>query len=92
MKTIFHCKFLIFFQWFFLFVYTSSFVYAEFVGNKAKEQISKRMFQQNKAYQIFQKKNISYLLIRTRTFALLPTNWMLPSKSSFHATYTVSFS
>ena len=32
----------------------------KFVGNKAKVQISKRVFQENKASQIFQKTNISY--------------------------------
>ena len=36
------------------------------VGNKAKGWISKRMFQENKAWQIFRKTNISYPLIRTR--------------------------
>ena len=39
------------------------------VGNKAKGQISKRMFQENKERQIFQKTNIFYPLIRTRTCA-----------------------
>ena len=38
----------------------------EFVGNKAKRRISKRVFQENKARQIFQKTNISYPLIWTR--------------------------
>ena len=38
-----------------------------FVGNKAKARISKRVFQENKARQIFRKTNISCLLIRTRT-------------------------
>ena len=38
-----------------------------FVGNKAKWRISKRVFQENKARQIFRKTNISYPLIRTRT-------------------------
>ena len=37
------------------------------VGNKAKGRISKRVFQENKARQIFRKTNISYPLIRTRT-------------------------
>ena len=37
-----------------------------FVGNKAKGRISKRVFQENKARQIFQKTNISYPLICTR--------------------------
>ena len=36
-----------------------------FVGNKAKGRISKRVFQENKARQIFRKTNISYPLIRT---------------------------
>ena len=38
-----------------------------FVGNKAKGQISKRVFQENKTGQIFRKMKISYPLIRTRT-------------------------
>ena len=33
------------------------------VGNKAKRQISKRVFQENKARQTFRKTNISYPLI-----------------------------
>ena len=41
-----------------------------FAGNKAKGRISKRAFQENKAPQIFQKTNISYPLIRTRTYLL----------------------
>ena len=36
-------------------------------ANKAKGRISKHVFQENKARQIFRKMNISYLLIRTRT-------------------------
>ena len=36
-----------------------------FLGNKAKGTISKRVFQENKARQIFQKTYISYPLIRT---------------------------
>ena len=39
---------------------------SKFVCNKAKEQISKRMFQKNKACQVFRKTNFSYPLIRTR--------------------------
>ena len=35
-----------------------------YVGNKAKGRISKRVFQENKARQIFRKKDISYPLIR----------------------------
>ena len=35
---------------------------AEFVGNKVKGRISKRVFQENKARQIFRKTNISYPL------------------------------
>ena len=43
-----------------------------FVGNKAKGRISKRVFQENKAHQIFRKRNISYPLIRTRTSEITP--------------------
>ena len=39
------------------------------VGNKPKGWISKLVFQENKARQIFRKTNISYPLIRTRTYA-----------------------
>ena len=39
-----------------------------FVGNNAQGWISKRVFQKNKARQILRKKNISYPLIRTRTY------------------------
>ena len=42
---------------------------SKFVGNNTKEQISKRVFQENKARQIFRKTNISYPMILTRTFA-----------------------
>ena len=37
------------------------------IGNKAKGRISKPVFQENKARQIFRKTNISYSLICTRT-------------------------
>ena len=47
---------------------------SQHVGNKAKRRISKRVFQENKAHQIFQKMNISYLLIRTHTCAY-PEKW-----------------
>ena len=36
-----------------------------YVGNKIKGRISKRVFHENKARQIFRKTNISYPLIRT---------------------------
>ena len=39
------------------------------VGNKPKVRISKRVFQEKKARQIFRKTKISYPLIRTRTCA-----------------------
>ena len=39
------------------------------IGNKAKERISKRVFQEKKARQIFRKTNIFYSMIRTRTCA-----------------------
>ena len=35
---------------------------ADFVSNKAKGQISKQVFQENKTRQIFRKTNISYPL------------------------------
>ena len=38
-------------------------------GNKVERRIWKRVFQENKAHQIFRKTNISYSLIRTRTCA-----------------------
>ena len=41
--------------------------FGDFVGNKAKGRISKRVSRENKVRQIFQKTNISYLMIRTRT-------------------------
>ena len=41
------------------------------IGNKAKGRISKRVLQENKARPIFQKTNISYSLIRTRTGKVL---------------------
>ena len=44
----------------------------KFVGNMARVRISKRVFQENKARQIFRKTNISYPLIRTRTCVLHP--------------------
>ena len=37
----------------------------DFVGNKAKGRISKRVLKENKARQVFRIKNISYPLIRT---------------------------
>ena len=37
------------------------------LGDKAKRRISKRVFQENKARQIFRRTNIPYPLIRTRT-------------------------
>ena len=39
--------------------------FTDFVGNKPKGRISKRVFQENKVRQIFRKTNISYPLIRT---------------------------
>ena len=38
-------------------------LFFEFVGNRAKGRISKRVFQENKAHQIFLKTNISYPLL-----------------------------
>ena len=39
------------------------------VGNKARGRISKRLFEENKARQVFRKTNISYSLVHTRTYA-----------------------
>ena len=39
------------------------------VSNKAKGRISKWVFQENKAHQVFRKTNISYPLISTRMSA-----------------------
>ena len=41
----------------------------QFVSNKVKGQISKRVFHENKARRIFRKTNISNALIRTRMCA-----------------------
>ena len=41
---------------------------AKVVGNKAKGRILRRVFQENKARQIFRKTNISYPMIRTGTY------------------------
>ena len=48
-----------------------------FVGNKAKGCIRKRVFQENKARQIFWKTNIPYPLIRTCTF--VSRKWSPPN-------------
>ena len=52
------------------------------VGHETKGRISKRVFEENKARQIFRKTSISYPLIRTRfeirLSALLPTMRRLP--------------
>ena len=42
--------------------------YSHCLSNKAKGRVSKGMFQENKTRQIFRKMNISYPLIRTRTY------------------------
>ena len=57
----------------------------KFVANKAKGRISKRVFQENKAHQIFRKTNIFFsenlaCFVKIRPFALLPTNWILWEK------------
>ena len=62
------------------------------VDNKAKGRISKRLFQENKARQIFRKTNIFYALIRTRrekntrfeicSFALLQTIYQMINPAS----------
>ena len=44
-------------------------IFVLIVGKKAKKRISKRVFPESKARQIFRKTNISYSLIRTSTCA-----------------------
>ena len=41
-------------------------IYTEFVGNKAKERIAKRVFQENKARQISEKQ--TFIFVRTCTY------------------------
>ena len=53
-----------------IYLFPNRIVVAHDVGNKAKGQISKRLFQKNKPCQIFGKTNISYYLIRTRTYQM----------------------
>ena len=43
--------------------------YLQVVGNKAKGQISKWVFQENKAHQVFRKTNIFYPLVPKSTSA-----------------------
>ena len=50
-------------------VFENYFTIRQIVGNKAKGRISKWVFQENKARQIFRKTNISNPLIRIRTCA-----------------------
>ena len=45
------------------------FLHPKFIGSKAKGRISKRVFQESKARQIFRTTNIPYSLIRTRMCA-----------------------
>ena len=59
---------------------------AYFDGNKAKEWISKRMFQDNKARQIFWKTNLSYPMTRT------PCAYQGVKKYSFFGEFGVLFS
>ena len=55
---------------------------SKFIGNNAKGRISKRVFQENRARQIFRKINISYPLIRrrTHTYFLISNNKLLQFK------------
>ena len=50
-----------------MFIYLSN--HPQLAGNKAKGRISKGVFQENNARQIFRKTNISNPLIRRRTWA-----------------------
>ena len=55
-------------------IYFAYLAVSQIVGNKAKGRISKRVFQENKARQIFRKTNISYPLIRTDMQFLCSSN------------------
>ena len=48
----------------------------DYVSSKAKGQISKRVFQENKVRRIFQKNEHSYPLIHTRTCVRFSENLM----------------
>ena len=54
-----------------------------FVGNKPKVRISKRMFQENKGRQIFQKTNMSYPLDTPRTYQELRNVCLSEDLASF---------
>ena len=54
----------------------------QLVGNKPKGRISKRVVQENKACQIFQKTNISYPLIRTPT--AIKAYWRISAVPTYH--------
>ena len=49
------------------FIHINGLLTVDFVVNKTKGRISKRVLQEKKSRQIFQKTNISYPLVRTRT-------------------------
>ena len=55
--------------WFSIFTEGRLTFITQFIGNKAKGRISKRVFQEKKVRQIFRKTNIFYPLIRIRTCA-----------------------
>ena len=57
--------------------------YLRFVGNKAKGRISKRVFQENKARQIFRKTNISYPLIYIYIYMDQANGFALATEFSF---------
>ena len=57
------------------FIMSLKIITQQFVGNKAKGRITKRVFQENKARQFLLKTNISYPLIRTRTFFVFRKIW-----------------
>ena len=63
--------------------------YLQLVGNKAKGRISKQVFQENKARQIFRKTNISYPLIRTRTYVCVSVGKKCSLFSSENLAYFV---
>ena len=59
----------------------------KFISNKIKGRISKRVFQENRARQIFLKTNISYPLIRTRTWKKIMKKYMKPGSEKKQKIY-----
>ena len=68
-----------------------AFIVIQVAGNKLKGRISERMFQENKARQIFRKTNISNPLIR-KPFAFTTYKAFLKNKKNSATSLPASFS